>query len=391
MSTPTSIACRGCSAVITAKRNGQTTIWLEANGRKHNCPNAGNFAPASPDETTNGTFDLQSVYDALEELDAEAKLAEESKPTPIAPKVRFVNGQVPSLDGDYLIDSVHLSAIRRVIALAESGEPQNMGFYGPAGSGKTTLGVQIGALRGSTTFVIDSTDKQTADEWFGTQTIDQGVLLTHESDFVKAIETPNAVVVLDDVALLQNRTVQNGLNAILDPTRRSIFVQQLGRIISVADGVIIVGTWNVGDEYVAERLSAQIVDRFRSGVMFELPYPDDGALEHVLKARTGISPKGAAALTKMVEWLRGNPATKDMLVSTRGLIAAAKHIVHGATYGEAVAFTVFSELDPNELAKAFQAIQAKANADVPGQSKAAVAERKQWDIPVRGQAMVRLS
>jgi hypothetical protein len=284
---------------------------------------------------------------------------------------------VPSLDPEYLIDSAQLEAIRRVIAVADStGQPQNIGLHGPAGSGKTTMAIQIGAIRRAPTFVIDSSDKQTADEWFGTQTIADGTIEYHVSDFVRGLETPGSVVILDDVALLQSRTIQNGLNAILDPSRRSIFIQSLGRTVTVAPGVCICGTWNVGDEYSsASDLSAQILDRFRAGAMFEVPFPSNGALTHVLSARTGLNTLMAQRLANLAEWLRGD--ADPIFVSTRGLIAAGHHIVSGASVGHAVFYTVLGDCDASERARAYGIIDvALGGCDDD--------ERALWATPVSG-------
>lgn len=385
--TPTTINCKTCGLAITAKRNGRVTIWLEANGRKHACagtaPQAANSQPkAAAQAVAEAIIDLNSIYDALREEDelavkAAAEAAEEKASKQAAAKaaaytVTVADGQVPVLDGDYLIEESQLAAIKRVIGLADAGRPQNIGLHGPAGSGKTTLGLQIGALRKSPTFICEAAGKQTADEWYCTTTgVVEGKIQTVASHFVTGIETENAVVVLNDVALLQDRTVQNGLNELLDPSTRSTFVEQLGRRVSVAKGVIIVGTWNVGSEYTgASELSLQLLDRFRSGALFELPYPDDGALAHILAARSGLSRKKADELSLLSTWMRGD--SNPIPVSTRGLIAAATHVAQGATYGEAISFTVFGELDEFERQRAYGIINKHRPA------------KPEWATPKRG-------
>lgn len=287
---------------------------------------------------------------------------------------------VPELDPYYIIDASQLAAIGRVLALAEAtGAPQNIGLHGPAGSGKTTLGLQVGALRGSPTIVIDSTDKETAADWFGTQALHEGNLTVNESDFVRAVETPDAVVVLDDVALIQARQVQNGLNALLDPSRRSIFVQQLNRTVTVAPRVIFVGTWNVGDEYTgASELSLQILDRFRAGALFEVPYPDDEVLGAIIRGRSACTRQDANRLSDAAKWLRNDP--DPIICSTRGLVAAAGHLTQGATIGAALFFTVFGELDADTRQRAYTILS--VNADRAGYPES---EQARWTAPAQGQ------
>jgi len=283
---------------------------------------------------------------------------------------------IPALDPAYTIDMVQLAALKRVIALAdETGQPQNIGLHGPAGSGKTTLGVQVGALRKAPTFVVDSTDKETANDWFGTQQLNDGTMTVTESDFVRAVETPGAVVVLDDVALIQARTVQNGLNALLDPSRRAIYVQQLEREVRVAPGVIFVGTWNVGAEYTGTSdLSLQIIDRFRAGALFEVPYPENGVLAGVIRARSACTKPVADRLANVAEWLLADPMPIE--TSTRGLIAAGQHVRQGATIGHALWFTVFGELDAETKQRAYGIISVNLS-----KNRYEDAERVVWEAP----------
>lgn len=286
---------------------------------------------------------------------------------------------VPALDPSYLIDVAQLAAIKRVLKLAEeTGQPQNIGLHGPAGSGKTTLAVQIGALHRGPTVVVDSTDKETANDWFSTSTLKDGTLTEVESDFVKAVETEGAVIVLDDVALLQSRTVQSGLNALLDPSRRSIFVQRLNREVRVAPKVIFVGTWNVGAEYTAaSELSLQILDRFRSGALFEVPYPDDGVLANIIRARSACPKAVATRLADAAAWLRSDPDPIEP--STRGLVAAGNHVRQGATIGHALFYTVFGELDPETRQRAYTILATNiTRAGYPD------TERKLWEAPQIG-------
>lgn len=320
------------------------------------------------------TSEREQVADAI---DAPA-LPTYDAASEVAPGVTDQN--IPNIDPAYMVDASMLAAVKRVLALAnETGAPQNIGLHGPAGGGKTTFGVQIGALHRGHTVVIDSTDKETASDWFGTSTLKDGTLTVVESDFVKAVETPGAVIVLDDVALIQARTVQNGLNALLDPSRRSIFVQALGREVRVAPRVIFVGTWNVGAEYTgASELSLQILDRFRAGALFEVPYPEDVVLANIIRARSACPKAAASRLADVAAWLRSDP--DPLYPSTRGLVAAGGHVRKGATIGAALFYTVFGELDAETRQRAYTIISANLNrAGYPD------SERRLWEAPRIGE------
>ena len=373
--------CPTCGTAMSARVNGKAVIWVDGSNRKHTCTSATPTAiSASQGGQTVATLPIAQgaeniarvnpadVYAALEELEREEAAAKQRELDQIKAKaeeaeqalraakaseyvVTVGEGSVPVLDKDCMVEETMLRATHRTIALADLGKPQNIGVHGPAGSGKTTFGLQIGALRGSPTFLCEAAGKQTADEWYTVTTgIVDGKIQTVPSHFVTGIETENAVVVINDINLLQDRTIQNGLNDFLDPSTRSTFVEQLGRRVTVAKGVIIVGTWNVGYSSGTE-LAEQIIDRFRAGILFEMPYPEDGALAHIIHVRSGLALPKAEELAEMASWFSGDSARIEC--STRGLIAAACHVAQGATFGEAVAFTVFGELDSKQRQTAF--------------------------------------
>jgi len=325
-------------------------------------PSAGGV-PSETDDTNGAVTDFYAAAEAQREADIEAATAitlKRYEGASGAVLAADVSSLIPAKDAGYLVDAAQWAAIKRVFAVSdETREPQNIAFWGEAGSGKTTLGIQCGAHFGRPTFVIDSTDKETTNDWFGQQSMKDGNLTVTETDFVRAIETPNAVIILDDVALIQARTVQNGLNALLDPSRRSIFVGILNRTLTVAPGVVFIGTWNVGPEYSgASELSKQLVDRFRAGAMFEVPYPDDGTLATIIRSRSACPKREAGILSDVAQWLRSDP--EPVILSTRGLVAAGQQIRKGATIGAALFYTVFGEMAQSELQRVYGIIGVRA-------------------------------
>ena len=288
-----------------------------------NAANVGAVNSAADAMLADSAIDVQAVYDMLGELDEQAEAKREPMHAPIvtvyapnapntdsgdAMTIDGISAYTPAIDRDYLIDSSQLAAIQRLInRIDRSGRPANIGLYGEPGSGKTTLGVQIAAMRRGPVVVCEASAWQTPDEVYATTTgIDResGAVQARASRFVMGIETPGATVVINDVANLQNPRVQNGLNELLDPSTRATFVEALGRAVRVAPGVVIIGTWNT-NTISATELSGQILDRFASGLMFEVPLPTNGALAHILTARTGINRPGAQRLARG-EWLRND-------------------------------------------------------------------------------------
>lgn len=326
--------------------------------------------------------DMEAALEAAAEAEQEAKRAIARTLAKPAYDVSVSSDHfVPAIDTEYLIDSAQYAAVKAVIDMATlTGEPQNIGVHGPAGSGKSSFGIQVGAIRQAPTFIIEAAAKESASDWYTETFHDENKRVVYrESRFVQGIETSGAVVVINDVALLQSRTVQNGLNELLDPTTRRTFVEKLGREVKVAKGVIIIATWNVGAEYTgASDLSLQIIDRLRAGCMFEMPYPDTATLTSIIRGRTSLSAADAKRLAKVVGWLREDSAPVE--VSTRGLLAAAKLVEYGVNIGAALNYTIFGELDDEERSRVYGIIDVALGKE----STLSDAERLKWAAPEAG-------
>lgn len=93
----------------------------------------------------------------------------------------------------------------------------------------------------------------------------------NESAFVKAIQTPNTVIVLDEISRAHPEA-WNILMTVLDPEQRYLRLDEAvnSPTIKVADGVSFVATANVGSEYTATRIMDRALqDRF---VISEIPF-----------------------------------------------------------------------------------------------------------------------
>ena len=85
-----------------------------------------------------------------------------------------------------------------------------------------------------------------------------------ESLFVKALRTPNAVILLDELTRA-HPDAWNILMTVLDYTQRYLRLdeQDGSETVKVADGVTFVATANIGNEYTATRqLDKALIDRF---------------------------------------------------------------------------------------------------------------------------------
>ena len=159
---------------------------------------------------------------------------------------------------------------------------KNIMMTGPAGCGKTMAAKSV----------VNSLDR--ADFYFnlGATQDPRGTLIgnTHfdskkgtyfsESLFVKAIQTPNAVILLDELSRA-HPDAWNILMTVLDYGQRYLRLdeQDDAPTIKVAPGVTFVATANIGNEYTSTRvMDKALMDRFTIVEMDVLSEEDENSL-----------------------------------------------------------------------------------------------------------------
>lgn len=93
---------------------------------------------------------------------------------------------------------------------------------------------------------------------------DSGGTLFNESAFVKAIRTPNAIILLDEISRAHHDAI-NILMTVLDPLQRYLRLDEKedNEIVKVAKGVNFIATANIGNGYTATRIMDRaLLDRF---------------------------------------------------------------------------------------------------------------------------------
>jgi MoxR-like ATPase len=143
---------------------------------------------------------------------------------------------------------------------------KNILIVGPTGCGKTLAAqtvakalerpyfyFNLGATQDARSALIGNThyDKNTGTYF-------------NESAFVKAIKTPNAVILMDEVSRAHH-DAWNVLMTVLDDLQRYLRLDEKkdSEVVSVAEGVCFIGTANIGNEYTSTRvMDRALMSRF---------------------------------------------------------------------------------------------------------------------------------
>ena len=170
-----------------------------------------------------------------------------------------------------------------------------------------------------------------------------------ESLFVKAIQTPNAVILLDELTRA-HPDAWNILMTVLDYGQRYLRLDEADgqNTIKVADGVTFIATANIGNEYTATRqLDKALMDRF---TVIEMDLLNDeeelGLLKYMFPTIDESELKNISSITHLtrVEATNDNPRITSG-VSTRTSVEIAGLLFDGFSLIEAADITIYPQYD----------------------------------------------
>jgi len=170
-----------------------------------------------------------------------------------------------------------------------------------------------------------------------------------ESTFVKAIQIPNAIILLDEISRAHPEA-WNILMSVLDYGQRYLRLDEHpdSPIIKVAEGVTFIATANIGNEYTATRsMDRALVDRFIIMEMDSLKVDDEiGLLKNL---HPGISDADALSIASIADATRKEKANEaarlSNSISTRLCVEMAGLIVDGFTINEAAEVCIYPFFD----------------------------------------------
>ena len=179
---------------------------------------------------------------------------------------------------------------------------------------------------------------------------DTGTLFC-ESPFVKAIQTENAVILLDELTR-GSHDLWNILIPVLDPTQRTLRLDENegSPVVKVATGVSFIATANIGTEYTATKVLDRASAR-RFPIKLEmLPLTGDelGKLFDILfKARSDSECKSMLTLAKISDDLIEQCKMEDSPITTfippANMVEMGELIMDGFSLEEIAEATIYPE------------------------------------------------
>ena len=218
---------------------------------------------------------------------------------------------------------------------------KNILMTGPTGCGKTLAAQSLvkSLKRPDFYFNLGATQDARATLIGNTHFNKENGTFFSESAFVKAIKTPNAIILLDELSRAHPEAA-NILMTVLDAGQRYLRLDEAegSPIVKVASGVTFIATANMGGEYTATRvMDRALMDRF---VQIEMDLLDKEGELALLKFKfpeaDEYSLNALAEIADTTRQLIKTDASKiSTIVSTRVNVEAAGLIYDGFTLFEA--------------------------------------------------------
>lgn len=232
---------------------------------------------------------------------------------------------------------------------------KNILFVGHTRCGKTKTAKSAAEVLGDELFIFNCGSAQDARAMFIGNTFLSKETGTYfnQSSFVRAIQTKNAIIVLDELT----RISHDGLNILIpvvDPTQRYLRIDEAENspIISVDPSVCFIATANIGSEYTATKvLDKAMAARFPIKVEM-LPLNRDELLYLIkeLYPTLNIS-KGSVTWNlcdiseKTVKELRKEEARLTSLIPTGSVIEMAQLAEDGFNLEEIAEMAIYPDYD----------------------------------------------
>ena len=242
-----------------------------------------------------------------------------------------------------------LSELKWKYLIRSAVRGKNIMMAGPAGCGKTMAAkALVNSLdRPEFYFNLGATQDPRA-TLIGNVTFDKekGTAFS-ESLFVKAIQTENAIILMDELSRA-HPDAWNILMTVLDQGQRYLRLDEAEdqATIKVADGVTFIATANIGNEYTATRvMDKALLDRFTIIEMDTLDATQETDLLTMLFPL--VEPTTSKAIGEIASLSRQEAQNEtpriDAGISTRTSVEVASLIFDGFSLAEAAEITIYPQ------------------------------------------------
>jgi len=248
-------------------------------------------------------------------------------------------------------DTLEMSDVKWKYLVRSTVRGKNIMMVGPAGCGKTQAAKSLPEATNKPFFYFNlgSTQDPRA-ALIGNTHFKKGETLFDKSPFVKALETPNAIILLDELSRAHPEA-WNILMTVLDEEQRYLRLDESidSPIIKVAEGVCFISTANIGTEYTSSRvLDRALMDRFE---IIEVDILNQAQEQMLLQKRFPsldtelIESVADIADTTRKEW-RSEEGKLSTMVSTRMTVRLCDLLVDGFDLAEATQVAILPFFDP---------------------------------------------
>ena len=228
---------------------------------------------------------------------------------------------------------------------------KNIMMVGPAGCGKTQAAKALPEATGRPFFYFNlGATQDPRSTLIGNTHFKDGQTTFDESAFVKAIQTENAVVLLDELSRAHPEA-WNILMTVLDEGQRYLRLDEdvNAPTIKVASGVSFIATANIGTEYTSTRvLDRALMDRFE---IIEVDILSKEREQALLTLRYGktipadmIHAVADIADSTRKEW-RSEEGKLTTMISTRMTVRVCELLADGFTLNEAAEVAIVPFFD----------------------------------------------
>ena len=295
----------------------------------------------------NGKFQWRKVADSMVETPSPVNDSSSvDVPTDHAEVLNFIHSSY-SLKPKMLM----MSELKWKYLIRSGVRGKNIMMTGPAGCGKTMAAKSL----------VNSLDRP--DYYFnlGATQYPRSTLIgnTHfdskkgtyfsESLFVKAIQTPNAVILLDELSRA-HPDAWNILMTVLDYGQRYLRLDESNGTdtIKVAEGVTFVATANIGNEYTSTRvMDKALMDRFTIVEMDVLSEEDESSLLNMMFPSVDSVVLGNVAKIATLTRTESKSETARITsgISTRTTVELSGLLFDGFSLEEAAEVSIYPQYD----------------------------------------------